>query len=429
MFKPIDNISLIIFRMIFGFLITFECINFIVSGFVFEHLISPAYLFPHIGFEWLSVIQGYVWYVYFAVMGFFAFNIMIGNWYRLSTVLVTILWAGFYFSQKTMYNNHYYLLMIVSFLLIFLPANAYYSVDAKRNPTIFSLTMPAWVKWLMIVQISIVYFYATLAKFYPDWLDGTFTKILYSRVSGRPFLQEIFSQPWFYISIAYLGILYDALIVPFLLFKQTRTIALVASLIFHLSNSLALPIGIFPYFALSFSLFFYPPETLKQFVFKNKPAVTEPKIIRSVKIPPLGAWGLSLFLLLQFALPLRHYFIKGDVFWTEEGHRLSWRMMLREKTGNIAIKVVNYSKNTLENYDLDKNLSKNQLKQIATKPDFIWQYCQEIKQQYEPDSVAIFVDCKCSINQKTPQTLINPSVDMAKARWNYFAHNDWIVLH
>ncbi|WP_316930169.1 HTTM domain-containing protein [Leeuwenhoekiella sp. MAR_2009_132] len=36
---------------------------------------------------------------------------------------------------------------------------------------------------------------------------------------------------------------------------------------------------------------------------------------------------------MQLELPLRHWIIKDDVLWTEEGHRLSWRMMLRSKGG------------------------------------------------------------------------------------------------
>ena len=42
---------------------------------------------------------------------------------------------------------------------------------------------------------------------------------------------------------------------------------------------------------------------------------------------------LCLYFIIQIALPLRHLAIKDDVLWTEEGHRLSWRMMLRSKTG------------------------------------------------------------------------------------------------
>jgi hypothetical protein len=43
-------------------------------------------------------------------------------------------------------------------------------------------------------------------------------------------------------------------------------------------------------------------------------------------LPLLAAW-----LVLQIVLPLRHLMIPGEVSWTEEGHRFSWHMKLRDK--------------------------------------------------------------------------------------------------
>ena len=72
--------------------------------------------------------------------------------------------------------------------------------------------MPKWVSLLFIIQILIVYFYASIAKIYPDWLDGTFTRNLLQGTTTRPFFLELFSQKWFYMFIAYTGIVFDLLI-------------------------------------------------------------------------------------------------------------------------------------------------------------------------------------------------------------------------
>ena len=45
--------------------------------------------------------------------------------------------------------------------------------------------------------------------------------------------------------------------------------------------------------------------------------------------------GLILLFLVHVMLPFRHHFYPGDVAWTEEGHRYSWRMMLRSKNGRL----------------------------------------------------------------------------------------------
>ncbi len=83
------------------------------------------------------------------------------------------MWAGVYLMQKSSYNNHYYLLMLLCFLMIFVPAHRYASIDTRENPQLKKISMPRWVWLLLVLQMWIVYTYASIAKLYPDWLDGT----------------------------------------------------------------------------------------------------------------------------------------------------------------------------------------------------------------------------------------------------------------
>lgn len=423
-FKPIDNSPLIAFRIFFGFLIACESFGAIMTGWVKKVLIEPQFTFSFIGLEWLQPFPSNLMYVYFILMGVLGIFIMLGLKYTYAIASYTILWAGVYFMQKSSYNNHYYLLLLISFCMIFLPANKFMSLDVKYNFTEHKLTMPKWISLLFIVQIIIVYFYASIAKIYPDWLDGTFTRNLLQGTTTRPFFLNLFSQKWLYLFIAYAGILFDLLVVPLFLFKKTRTVALICSVVFHLFNAITLQIGIFPFFALTFILFFYEPETIKNLFFKNKPICNDKeldfsssKILKFLFVP---------YIIIQLALPLRHHFIEGDVFWTEEGHRLSWRMMLRERSGFIVIKIKDNETNDTFTYDYHKNLTSKQARQLATKPDFIWQYCQKIKEEFKGRDISIFINCKNSINRKPLKTLIDPKADFAKVKWNYFFHNEWL---
>jgi len=327
LFLEIDNSPLIIFRIFFGFLLACETFGAILTGWVKENFIDVKFTFSHIGMEWLQPLPGNGMYFYFAVMGVLGLLVMIGYKYRWTLGAYTVLWAGVYFMQKTSYNNHYYLLLLVCLIMLMLPANAYASVDARQNPSLKRLTMPAWCSWIMIAQVAIVYFFATVAKFYPDWLDGTFIKNLMDRSVKNPVLHDIFIQKWFYLFIAYSGMVFDLLIVPLLLFKKTRTAAFIASLIFHIFNSITLQIGIFPFFALSFVVFFYPPEKMRSLFFKKKPAVQEYGITYEHK--GLLYYFFIPYFIIQLALPVRHHFMKGDVLWNVEGHMISCRMMLR----------------------------------------------------------------------------------------------------
>jgi len=114
LFTRTDNASLLIFRIFFGILIACECYGAIVTGWVKNTLIDPKFTFNFIGFEWLQPLPGYGMYIYFFIMGTLGICISLGYKYRFSIISFTILWTGVYLMQKTSYNNHYYLLILIS---------------------------------------------------------------------------------------------------------------------------------------------------------------------------------------------------------------------------------------------------------------------------------------------------------------------------
>lgn len=429
LFLQIDNAPLIIFRMFLGFLLACETFGAIATGWVKSNLVDPTFTFSFIGLEWLQPLPGYGMYIYFCVMGILGLLVMIGYKYRWTLGLYTLLWAGAYFMQKTSYNNHYYLLLLVCIIMLFLPAHRYASVDAKQNPLIRKLTMPAWCSWVMIVQIFIVYFFATLAKFYPGWLNGTFVHNLLDYSVTHEALNKIMTHKAFYLFITYAGMAFDLFVVPLMLFKRTRTIAFIASIIFHIFNSITLQIGIFPFFALSFAVFFYPPDTIRRIFLKKKPAVENTGELTSEGRAVFWYFFIP-YLLIQVLLPLRHYAIKGDVLLTEEGHRMSWRMMLRSRSGYTNFKIVDKKTGLLLFYNLREELTAKQVSSMETKPDMIWQTAQHIKEHFKKQGkdAAVYADTKVSINGGPYERLIDENTDVATAEWDYFFHCSWVLL-
>ena len=71
--------------------------------------------------------------------------------------------------DKTTYLNHYYLVSLISFLMIFFPANASFSLDNLINKKSYRL-IPKWNVDALKLMICIVYFYAGIAKINTDWL-------------------------------------------------------------------------------------------------------------------------------------------------------------------------------------------------------------------------------------------------------------------
>jgi len=128
----------------------------------------------------------------------------------------------------------------------------------------------------------------------------------------------------------------------------------VAAALFHVCNHFWFDIGVFPFLAMGASLIFCKPDWPRRFTallrrmtgWQGAGAVegaaakpgserAAPGTSRSENGPPpvggLVTVGLVSWLAVQLLLPLRHWLYPGNVDWTEEGHRFSWQMMLRDK--------------------------------------------------------------------------------------------------
>ncbi|GAA4895488.1 hypothetical protein GCM10023311_20280 [Flaviramulus aquimarinus] len=279
-----------------------------------------------------------------------------------------------------------------------------------------------------MLQLFIVYTYASVAKLYPDWLDSSVIELMMKTKKDYIIVGNLLQKKWLHYILSYGGILFDGLIVPLLLFKPTRKYAFIISIFFHLFNSFIFQIGIFPYLSLAFALFFFQPKTIQKLFLKKKPFYNAEAVI----VPPLKApliLVFSIYFIVQIGLPLRHHFIEDNVLWTEEGHRLSWRMMLRVKGGYTSYSVENKETGKRFSIKMKDYLSSKQVRTASTKPDIIWQFSQRLKQKFkdEGQDIAVYVNCKVSVNGKPYRTLINPEVDIANVEWHAFKHSAWIL--
>lgn len=429
LFKRIDNSALIVFRVIFGTLLVAQAWGSIITGYIKNRVLPTVdFTFSFIGFDFIQPLPGKWSYVFYIVMGIFGVGVTIGYKYKYSMGLFTVMWTWLYLFQKTFYNNHYYLLILLCIFMWMAPANRYFSVDVKQNPSLKKLSMPRWVPLFVIGQMIIVYTFAAVAKIYPDWLDQTFPAILMHTREHYPVIGPILQEPWVIASITYFGIFFDLLVAPLMLWKKTRVPVFCLAIFFHIFNSVVFQIGIFPYLALGLFIFFFPPKVIHKYLIYKKPFYTKDEIQTPRYHKALVSF-FAIWFIIQLALPLRHWFIKGNVLWTEEGHRMSWRMMLRNRSGTSIYKVVDKATGDTTIVDKSQYLTEAQSRSVSSKPDMIWQFCQYLKEDYakKGKEIKIFVDCKVSINGKKKLRLIDPNVDMAKAKWDYFFHNEWLL--
>lgn len=111
-------------------------------------------------------------YVHFLVLGILTVFILLGLWYRVSSLLFFLGFTYVFLIDRTNYLNHFYLLAWVSFLMVFVPVHRAASLDVVRRPEWRAATVPAWTLWLLRGVVALPYFFGGVAKINGDWLRG-----------------------------------------------------------------------------------------------------------------------------------------------------------------------------------------------------------------------------------------------------------------
>jgi hypothetical protein len=104
--------------------------------------------------------------------------------------------------------------------------------------------------------------------------------------------------------------------------------------------------------------------------------------------------------------------------------------MLRTKSSSTNFRIVNNTTSRTFYIKKDQYLTKKQQRSMLAKPDGIWQFTQRIAKEYKEkgEDIEIYVRSKVSVNGGPYKELIDPEQDFTKAEWDYFFHNDWILL-
>lgn len=434
LFSPVEIAWLVFFRIAFGGIMLWEVWRYFVLGRISRNYIEPHFHFKYFGFDWVRPWDGDGMYHHFYVLGLLSFCILVGFHYRLATVLFFLGFTQVFLIDQTQHLNHFYLVSLISFLMIFIPAHRAFSVDAWRRPKLKSATMPGWALWLLRAQIGVVYFYGGIAKTGADWLAGEPMRQWLASRMDFPLIGRYFEDERVVYSFVYGGLLLDLLVVPALLWKRTRIIAFVAAVAFHLTNARLFSIGIFPWFMLCATLIFFPPE-LPSRIWQ---AVRGKKAVWSATTAPTSdqVWTrhqkmvgvlMACYLLFQMLMPLRHLAYPGNVDWTEEGHRFSWHMKLRSKNADVTFLVTDLRNGHITECYPGEYLNERQCGKMSTRPDMILQFAHYLaaqlkKQGYEELEVRAHV--MASLNGRKPQLLVDPTVDLSRiprslapARW------------
>jgi hypothetical protein len=436
--KPVGIEPLISFRILFGLVVFVALLRNIALGYVEKFYVKPIYYFKFYGFEWVKNLSPELTWILYIILCISALSILFGAWYRLGCLVFFLLFSYFELIDVTHYLNHYYLISLLGFILIFLPANRMLSVDLYLKNCNYSEKVPAWSIILLKYQIGIVYFFAAIAKLNPEWLlHAQPLKIWLTRHGDFPLIGMLLSKTMTAYLFAWMGMIYD-LTLPFLLvFSKSRPIAYLAVIIFHLMTALFFNIGIFPFAMIAFTLIFFS-EFWHQKIISNFALIFNlSKLKQGNKISTkTNSFYILIFVVIfalwQFLMPLRHFLYPGNVLWTEEGFRFSWMVMLAEKTASITFKIKDLKSGIESEIDKKAFLTEKQIVFMSYQPDMILQFAHFLADKYKKEkgysAPVVTVDCYVAFNGRPTRRFIDPKVDLVKIKEN-FGHKNWILLY
>lgn len=427
---------LIVFRVSFGLLTLVSSIRFLLLNWIDYQYANSAVKFKYFGFEWVPYPGEAGLLALYLLMIAASIGITLGAFYRISALLFFICFTWVELIDLTYYLNHYYFVSLVALLLVFVPAHRACSIDALRRPATRSSFAPAWSLRILQFQVAIVYVYAGLMKINSEWLLRAMPLRLWLPAqTDTPLIGPLLAWPETAYIFSWSVVLFDCTIVFWLLWSKTRPWAYAIILMFHALSGYWFQIGVFPLVMSTLVLVMFPESFHTRLVNAVKrllksasanvqrlPAHAGPKPNRFL-VAALGCW-----VAFQLLFPFRYLLYPGNLFWTEEGFRFSWRVMLVEKAGDAQFYVRDERtgrEGAVVNSDF---LNEHQIKQMSFQPDMILQFAHWLAAHFAERGVKeprVRAEVYVTWNGRPGALLFDPQLDLTALR-DGWAPKTWL---
>jgi hypothetical protein len=437
--QPIAIEPLVSFRILFGLCLFYSTARFIALGWVQDHFSNTLIHFPFLGFEWLKPLTPNVMLGIHYLMLLASLGITLGAFYRISTLLFFLCFTYTFLLDSTYYLNHYYFVILVVGTLFFLPAHKKYSIDSHFNITSKSDFIAAYHIYAIYFHIGLVYFFAGIAKLNSDWLFSALPlKIWLPSKDYIPIIGSLMTKEWVAYVFSWVGMVFDISVVFLLLYSKTRGFAYFLVVVFHSLTGLFFQIGIFPIVMIASTLIFFSTKFHKKFL---QLLITPLNLLFRINLKKNDKNQLIfnltyskfviilIYIAIQLAIPFRHIAYPGNLFWTEQGYRFSWRVMLMEKAGTAQFYVHHPKTGVKQFVDNSEFLNAHQEKQLAFQPDMMLYYAKFLADSFTIagyPTPKITADVYVTLNAKPSQRYISDTSNLAQVK-NSFRHKSFIL--
>tara|TARA_B100000524_G_scaffold331864_2_gene218661 strand:+ start:34 stop:669 length:636 start_codon:yes stop_codon:yes gene_type:complete len=205
------------------------------------------------------------------------------------------------------------------------------------------------------------------------------------------------------------------------------------------------PIGVFPLVMIVATLIFFSDQFHQNVLsflgkkntsifIKNKEYNHENKVDKLIKAVLIS------FFILQLLIPFRYLLYPGKLFWTEQGYRFSWRVMLIEKAGYAQFYIHEPKMNRKMLIETRNYLTPQQEKMMSTQPDMILQFAHYLSSEFKDSTILetngeiiklgnkpkITAEVKVSLFNKGSKDIINQNTNLSMENRG-FMNKEWIL--
>ena len=152
-----------------------------------------------------------------------SFFIVLSLHYRFAVVTMAITYLVF-LQDQTFYLNHYYLMLILSWLLIVLPTDRRLLLFRRNDQELSPNHRECHYRSICLLrfQVGIPYFFGGVAKLQSDWLNGHPMRIFQANQPWTLWLGQWIDTELLVAFFTWGGLFFDLLIVPALLYSRTQ---------------------------------------------------------------------------------------------------------------------------------------------------------------------------------------------------------------
>jgi hypothetical protein len=185
--------------------------------------------------------------------------LLVGLLSRVNAACVLVWLLSFHNRNVQILDGEDFVFRLIAIFLVLMPCGAAWSIDAwivfglrrwwtGAAPTT-SYLRPAWGLRLLQIQMAVIFFSAGLYKLGTEaWFDGTaiyYVARLDDYFGKFPVPTWLFDTPWTVWLMTW-GVVLGELLVPvFVWFRETRRLALLVAVLFHLSNEWTMHLFLF----------------------------------------------------------------------------------------------------------------------------------------------------------------------------------------